>query len=251
VGGRRLPGRTGGGPLGAGAGPGSKGGRSWGGPARALPLELILRISVNLRNFLLEFYRPLYLLYWLQTTGRIMYLDDEDFICPVIHKMENMLAGAKSRAKLNDRNFNLDLDHMLELYVEICPILGIDLLWKNTGRVTHGSPSLDRVNNKEGYTKGNVQIISHRANSLKKDYLLVEWEKMRNYMVHCDGKPLEITDNYFKECEDLSENIDRAIRGAARRNMSVIDIAQDLEISAGTVIKVIRRAKKKNSQSLT
>jgi len=172
-------------------------------------------------------------------------LDEEVYTCPVICKMEKMLAGAQRRARSKDRDFNLDLNHIVELYVEICPVLGIELLWDNKGITRAGSPSLDRINNRNGYVKGNVQIISHRANSLKKDYLLIEWRKMEKYMSNCNGKPIEIVDDYFKECEDLSDTLNRDIRAALRRKKSPIDISHDLGISVVPVIKVIRELNRK------
>jgi hypothetical protein len=173
-----------------------------------------------------------------------MLYDDDEFLCPVTSKMRSMLKGAQTRARDNGREFDLDLDHLFQLYIEVCPILGIDILWENSGRVRHGSPSLDRVDNKQGYIKGNVQIISHRANSLKKDYLLVEWKRMEMYMSLCEGKPLEIVDDYFKEYEELSEEVYRDIRVNLKKNKSLVEMSEEMELSAGVLIKAIRKLNK-------
>lgn len=56
-----------------------------------------------------------------------------------------------------------------------CPVLGIPI-FKAKG-VTHpGSPSLDRINNDLGYVRGNVRVISYRANSLKSNATIAEME---------------------------------------------------------------------------
>lgn len=54
-----------------------------------------------------------------------------------------------------------------------CPLLGIPL---QVSKKIHSpnSPSLDRIIPADGYVKGNVQVISHRANAIKNDASLAE-----------------------------------------------------------------------------
>lgn len=49
-----------------------------------------------------------------------------------------------------------------------CPVLGLPL-YRNSGGSAQGpnSPSLDRIDPALGYVKGNVKVISSRANSIK------------------------------------------------------------------------------------
>ena len=61
-----------------------------------------------------------------------------------------------------------------------CPLLGIDIIPKAKDR-TH-SPSLDRIDSQKGYIKGNVQIISNRANRIKSDATIEEIELLLNFM---------------------------------------------------------------------
>jgi hypothetical protein len=79
-----------------------------------------------------------------------------------------MFRAARHRAKLKGIEFNLEYDDIV--IPEKCPILGIDIIVQ-AGRGTPGgrpnSPSLDRIDNDKGYVKGNVQVISHFANSMK------------------------------------------------------------------------------------
>jgi len=60
-------------------------------------------------------------------------------------------------------------------------VLGIKL-HKAVGVFAHHSPSLDRVVPNLGYVKGNVHVISWRANSLKKNATIEELEKIIQYM---------------------------------------------------------------------
>lgn len=59
-----------------------------------------------------------------------------------------------------------------------CPVLGIPL--RTGGR--DNAPSLDRIKPKEGYVRGNIEVISFRANRLKSDASTEEMRAVLNYM---------------------------------------------------------------------
>lgn len=78
-----------------------------------------------------------------------------------------LLVIAKSRAKRKNLDFDLKIEDLI--LPTHCPILGIPLQI-NSGSGAGGkdnSYSLDRIDQSKGYIKGNVQIISHKANSMK------------------------------------------------------------------------------------
>ena len=77
--------------------------------------------------------------------------------------------SAKRRAK--DKNFEFNIEETDINMPAMCPILDIPILkvyteGKKSGP-TPNSASLDRIDNNKGYVKGNVQVISHLANTMK------------------------------------------------------------------------------------
>lgn len=86
---------------------------------------------------------------------------------------------ARKRARARGINFNIDLDDIV--IPDLCPILGIKLE-KSSDHVKPESPTLDRIDNQKGYIKGNVAVISWRANSIKKDATLEEVRAIARYM---------------------------------------------------------------------
>lgn len=77
-------------------------------------------------------------------------------------------ARAKKRAQ--DRNIPFNLVPADLVIPPRCPVLGIPLTIG--GKRSHNSPSLDRVDPLKGYVKGNVRVISDKANRLKGDRTL-------------------------------------------------------------------------------
>lgn len=91
-----------------------------------------------------------------------------------------MLSGAKSRAKRKGIEFAIELDDIV--IPASCPVLGIPLKISTSGSADENSPSLDRLDNTKGYVKGNVAVISYRANRIKVDATVEEVEKVLHYM---------------------------------------------------------------------
>jgi hypothetical protein len=71
---------------------------------------------------------------------------------------------------------------------EYCPILGIRLR-RGVGKACHASPSLDRIVPAKGYVRGNVRVISNRANSLKRDATLEEMRAVLADLERIHGNP--------------------------------------------------------------
>lgn len=86
--------------------------------------------------------------------------------------------GAKMRAQRFGWAFSIDKSDIV--VPDKCPVLGIPLIVGT--KQTSNSPTLDRINNNYGYVKGNVCVISWRANSLKNDATLKELENIVLYM---------------------------------------------------------------------
>ena len=90
-----------------------------------------------------------------------------------------MLYSAKRRAKMNGLECNIDETDII--IPEKCPILDIPLVVSKE-KQTSSSPSLDRVNPKLGYVKGNVRVISYKANACKNNMTSQQIERLYRYV---------------------------------------------------------------------
>ena len=73
---------------------------------------------------------------------------------------------SKYRAKKKNLPFNLTYEYIKSLVVEKCPILGLDLVYKASGKHDN-TASLDKIVPCKGYVQGNVMILSWKANRIK------------------------------------------------------------------------------------
>lgn len=87
------------------------------------------------------------------------------------HIVTCMLNRAKRRALKCNLEFNLDETDIV--IPDKCPILEVPLTLGSKGNYEY-TPSIDRIDNSKGYIKGNIQIISKKANSMKNSASLEE-----------------------------------------------------------------------------
>lgn len=108
-------------------------------------------------------------------------LCESNRVYPEYHNKKNkrykMWCGIKKRAKLKGFEFDLTLDDIPPI-PEYCPVLGIKIKANDTNKPLDSSPSIDRIDSTKGYVKGNIRIISNRANRIKADATIEELRKV-------------------------------------------------------------------------
>lgn len=86
-----------------------------------------------------------------------------------------LLNSAKRRAKEIGCPFDLGIEDII--IPSHCPVLGVPLK-ANKGVVGPDSPTLDRITGRLGYVKGNVVVVSFRANTIKSDATMNELRRV-------------------------------------------------------------------------
>lgn len=90
-----------------------------------------------------------------------------------------LFRNARSRATKNNLEFSIIESDIV--VPEYCPILGMKLQ-ENILSAKSNSYSIDRIDSNKGYVKGNIHVISHRANQLKSDGTIQELEALLSYL---------------------------------------------------------------------
>ena len=78
----------------------------------------------------------------------------------------------KASAKNRNLEFNLEIDDIV--IPEICPYLNIPIKFNFYDKLKDDSISVDRIDNTKGYVKGNIQLISNKANRCKSNLSINE-----------------------------------------------------------------------------
>jgi len=90
--------------------------------------------------------------------------------------LKSLLRHRKNQAKKARVPFNITLGDLPPI-PKVCPVFGHHLVIGTTRKNQGQAPSLDRIRPELGYVPGNVQIISHRANTLKNNARV--WELLK------------------------------------------------------------------------
>jgi uncharacterized protein (DUF3084 family) len=81
---------------------------------------------------------------------------------------------AKSRARKHGVPFDIDVEDID--VPSLCPALSIPLERSDT--ITDNTPSLDRIDPAKGYVRGNIAVISNKANRIKSNAEAYEIESV-------------------------------------------------------------------------
>jgi len=82
----------------------------------------------------------------------------------------------KANAKQNKVKFSLSVEDIV--LPDVCPVYKVPFIYKHS----LWTYSFDRVDNSKGYIKGNVRVISRKANRQKSDMSIEDLERIINYM---------------------------------------------------------------------
>lgn len=92
----------------------------------------------------------------------------------------NQVVAKRSLSK--KKNLPFDIEESDLVIPDICPVLGIPIYFSEGHGPKPNSPSIDRLKPELGYTKGNVNIISQKANRIKNDATLDELKKVYEWL---------------------------------------------------------------------
>jgi len=92
----------------------------------------------------------------------------------------NQVVAKRSLSKRKDLPFDLDESDLI--IPEFCPVLGIPIFFEDGNGPKSHSPSIDRLIPSKGYVKGNIHVISRKANRIKNDATLDELEKVYKWL---------------------------------------------------------------------
>ena len=102
-----------------------------------------------------------------------------------LNPIPQLIFAFKKRAKTQKVPFDLtveDIRDLLKNAGNICPVLGVKMTISELGSGdTNYSPSFDRIYPKKGYVKGNIVIVSNKANRIKTDATVDEIRKVADF----------------------------------------------------------------------
>lgn len=98
-----------------------------------------------------------------------------------------MLSNSRIRAKNKNIPYNIATKDINDIWPKDnkCPVLNInfEMGYKNKKTKSH-APSLDRIEPKKGYVKGNILVVCDIVNRLKSDASIEDLRKISNFFIN-------------------------------------------------------------------
>ena len=94
--------------------------------------------------------------------------------------IKSMWWRAKKRSESKGIEFNIELSDIK--IPDTCPVFNFKFEISSGKGPSDKSPSLDRIDVSKGYIKGNIQVISFKANRMKSDCNVYDVEKLLCFM---------------------------------------------------------------------
>lgn len=95
------------------------------------------------------------------------------------------MGGARHRAKKFGLPIDLTSEYLYSITPDVCPVFQTEFIFVGIGQKNRDNKrmaSLDRIRPNEGYVKGNVCVISCRANAIKSNASLEEIQLVIDYL---------------------------------------------------------------------
>jgi hypothetical protein len=103
--------------------------------------------------------------------------------------LKAMLQSAKARAKAKGWDFDLDMNYLMSIAPDYCPIDNKPFDWDRERKLLkdgelsdHSIPSIDRTDSNKGYVKGNIAIIGDKWNRWKNNMELNDLIALMKYV---------------------------------------------------------------------
>lgn len=119
----------------------------------------------------------------------------------VFNRQRELFFECKQRAKKRNIPFSLDLTFFRGIIPESCPVFGTPFTY---GKSKWTSPSIDKLDNKKGYTKKNTRVISTRANIMKNDGTPLEHLQITIWQLKEQGLSSKQIASFIQEAVDAS-----------------------------------------------
>lgn len=154
---------------------------------------------------------------WCKPCGKVVrnkrksdkYKSDKSFNKYVKQKAKNyvdnnlplgLFQGMKFRARTRFPEFIFDVKPEDVTIPDVCPVFGTPFI-----RNTKFAASVDRIDNTKGYIRGNIQVISRLANSMKNNATQEQLEKFAHWILNKKGKEMneaQVLDYVTEELEE-------------------------------------------------